>query len=195
MKIHSTLSLGALAVTANAFLVPLEASDSDVANALFTAPQVAQDVSLDCSTCPYALKSERNGRHEWTNSVPSDLLIKFDTQDNAIRANGVPFFPVVAGGMPPVLVAPQLKKDGVESSMIGYGEDLTLSYGLEMVEKKSMDGESLLEVTLSVMGLEGEMIRVDDILLKIIKLQDDRVCISTLGPLHPFNAHIRAAID
>ena len=166
--LFSYLSLGALAVTANAFLVPLYTDDKVATNDL-AITQGPQTINLDCTSCPYALKSERNGQHEWTNDVASDLEMNFEVVNNAITFNGATIFPMTSPGLPPVLTVKQNVKSGVETSMEGLDRNLGLSYSLETASKPFEDGNSLIIITISAMALDGQMIRVDDIEIKAIK--------------------------
>ncbi len=172
--LFSYLSLGTLAVTANAFLVPLYSEN--VATDGLSIKQGSQTINLDCSTCPYALKSERNGQHEWTNDVASDLEMNVEVVDNAIRFNRVTVFPVTNPGLPPVLTVEQNVKQGVETSMEGFDRSLRLSYSLEMASKPFDDGNSLIIISISPMALDGQMIRIDDIEIKAIQDSAGTVC-------------------
>lgn len=163
----SYLTLGALAVTANAFLVPLESQDLPV-NELTVNPG-PEFVKLDCSTCPYALKSEPNGQREWSNDVANELEMEFQVIENAITFNGVALYPVTSPGLPPALTVSQKAKDGAEASVEGQGQDLRLSYSIEMEQKPFEDGNSLITITISPMALDGQMIRVDDLEVKAIR--------------------------
>lgn len=170
----SYAALGALAVTANAFLVPLNSDDLPVNDlTLNPGPEV---VSLDCSTCPYALKGESNGQREWSNDVANDLEVKFQVIDNAVSFNGVALYPVASPALPPVLTVSQKVKAGVETSVEGLGQDLRLSYSVEMAEKPFEDGNSLISITVSPMALEDQMIRVNDVEIKAIKDSAGTVC-------------------
>ena len=168
--LFSYLSLGALAVTANAFLVPLYSDEpnNDGLNSL-SINQGPQTTTLDCSNCPYALQSERNGQHEWTTFVPNDLEMTLEVANNAITFNGVTIFPVTNPGSPPVLTVKQVVKKGAETSMKGLDRDLRLSYSLEMTSKPFDDGNSLIIISISPMALDGEMIRIDDLEIKAIQ--------------------------
>lgn len=192
MLLPTFLSLGALALTANAFLVPLDIDDpaaTEFANSAISLNNEHQVVKLDCSTCPFALQSERNGAHEWTNDVESDLDMKFDIKDNALRFNTVPLYPITSPGLPPPLNVPQIKKDGAVSTMEGHHGDLKLSYTLEYEEKHFDDGNTLVTLLMTVMGLDGQMVHVDDIEVKVIKSSDGKVSIAFPSPPVEDNAN------
>lgn len=179
MLFPTFLSAG-FALTANAFLLPPEAARTFEAATKNIAPNtinpLSRSVALDCSDCPFALESQRNGRHEWTNSVKSNLQLHFTSDSHKLKLNGVPFYPVVPPFTPAPLTAKQIQKD-VGEKIEGYSGDLRLSYSLEVDNEKKhfpVPGQEaiLSEMTLSIMGLDNEVIRVDDIKIKALSLPD-----------------------
>lgn len=134
----------------------------------------SQTINLDCSTCPFALSSLRDGAHEWTDDVESELEMKFETEGKALKFNGVSFFPMSNPTLPPTLYVSQSKKDGQSSNMEGYDGNLRLSYSMEYDEKKFEDN-SVVTVLMTVMGLDGQMIKVDNIEITALKQQDGTV--------------------
>ncbi|KAI4269713.1 MAG: hypothetical protein L6R38_007371 [Xanthoria sp. 2 TBL-2021] len=173
-----TLFSAGFALTTNAFLLPPEAARTFEAAKNSIAPNaidpLSRSVTLDCSDCPYALESQRNGHHEWTNSVKSDLQLRFTSEDNKLKLNGVPFYPITPPFTPAPLAAKQIKKDD-EEKFEGYTGDLRLSYSLEIDNEKKhfpVPGQEaiLSEMTLSIMGLDNEVIHVDDIKIKALSI-------------------------
>ncbi|KAG8525832.1 uncharacterized protein KY384_000592 [Bacidia gigantensis] len=185
MYLLTALSLGTLALSAHGFLIPgdIESLDTKATNPSITAEKDVL-VSVDCTSCPYALNSERNGGHEWTNDIASDLEFKIDSDGNTLRLNGVPFYPIQTPGLPPQLHVSQKKKEGEELTMEGFQGNLRMSYSLEYEEKRADDGNSLLTVVMTIMALDGQMVRIDDVVIKTIKDQDGKVW--TLA--HPHHA-------
>ncbi|KAL9631163.1 MAG: hypothetical protein Q9164_006037 [Protoblastenia rupestris] len=181
------LSVGALALTANAFLVPGDIKDFSVKefahSGVSQQQEVAKTVSLDCSTCPYALKSERNGQHEWTNDVASNLEMEITSDGNSLRFNGVSFYPVQAPGLPPLLEVSQKKRDEEMSTKEGHEGNLGLSYSLEYDEKKFENGNSVVTVLMTVMALDGQMVKVDDVEIKAIKESDGKLTLHSAVPV------------
>ncbi|KAL9596136.1 MAG: hypothetical protein Q9219_005997 [cf. Caloplaca sp. 3 TL-2023] len=180
MLVPALLSAG-FALTANAFLLPPEitgkvkATSDQVVPALIN-PQ-SRTVNLDCKGCPFALASQRNGRHEWTNAVESDLQLKFTAKNDKLKLNGVPFYPVTPPFAPAPLSVKQTKKsqDDATSSHEGYDGDLRLSYSLEIGDKKKnfpIPGQdaTATEITFSILGLDNEVVQVDDIKIKALNL-------------------------
>lgn len=196
MMLPTLLSAGALALTANAFLVPLEVTEGgrhlefpggdvlDVSDKVTqsykdfqaTHPEL-QTVRLDCSTCPFALDSDREGRHEWATHVSNELELKFSSENGRVSLNGKPFYPLSDLQLPPILSAKQTQKEGDASAKKweGYHGDLTLSYSLEIENKKhsTTDKANLLSIVFTIMGLDGEMVNVDDIEILVIETQNE----------------------
>lgn len=176
--ILSSLISASLVLGAHSFLVPgeLDVSQADNAPALFNNEEA---ITLDCSSCPYALDSERHEGHEWTNDVRSDLHMKFDTEGGVLRMNGVQFYPIPMAA-PPALHVTQTKKEDEDTTFQGYSGDLRLSYSLELDEKKAQDGSSLVSVVMTVLALDGQMIKIDNVEVKTIKTADGKVSTSAI---------------
>lgn len=179
MMLPNVLSAATFAVAARAFLLPLEVAETaELSNSLAPFVSQSQEIDLDCSTCPFALESTRNGLHEWTASQKSDLKLKFATADHKLSLNGVPFYPIAFPEPPPVLSVKQVaKKDEDETSTKvweAFPGDLTLSYSLEINDIKHFanpdEAEAdLVSVVISIMGLDDKMVQVDDIHIKVLK--------------------------
>ena len=171
------------ATSSLAFLIPeINTEDQPKSDFLPTFIESnSRTVNLDCSTCPFALNSQRNGAHEWTDDVESVLEMKFETEGNALKFNGVSFYPISQPAFPSALYVSQTKKEGQSSNMEGYDGNLRLSYSMEYDEKKFEDN-SLVTVLMTVMGLDGQMIKVDNIEVTAIKEQD--------GTVHSFPNHL-----
>jgi hypothetical protein len=176
MFLRSLLTVGALAVAAQAFLIP---EIDSTPNADDVVPTIlnhdTQTINLDCSTCPYALNTNRNGGHEWTADVESDLEMKFDSDGEALTFNGVPFYPISNPTLPPTLLVSQKKKDGQDLKFEGFNGNLRLSYSMEYDEKKFQGEHSLVTVVMTIMGLDGQMVRIDNVEIKAIKNSDGKV--------------------
>lgn len=194
MLAKQLLSASALALTANALLVPtgmLEKVDSESKafddafmeilgnfNGVEVVKTNSKTVHLDCSTCPFALKSERHGKHEWISDTKSDLEMTFATEDGKLILNGVPFYPI-SNTLPPILAVKQMERESVPSEWHheGYEGELIMSYGLEIENKRSTEENAdVVSIIMSIMGLEDQMIKVDDIEIKLIETKD-KVCL------------------
>lgn len=190
MLLPSLLSVSAFGVAAQAFLLPETASLPDTHNSNNVVPAIVdhntQVINVDCSTCPYALNSDRNGVHEWTADVASDLEMKFEIDGKAIKLNGVPFYPNTNPSLPPLLSVSQKKKDGEVSTMEGYQGQLRMSYSVEFAAKK-FKGHTLVRLLMTIMGLDGQMVKVDDIEIKAIESDDGTLSLHsiTLIPASP----------
>lgn len=183
MHFPTFLSVAALALTANAFLIPQEIADDVQAAKAKVAdlvPQIVdhntQGFKLNCASCPFALKTERNGIHEWTNDVESDLVMNFAAKDNHLLLNGRPFYPVTMQDMPGLLFAPQVKKASAsETGFEGYEKDLKLSYTLEFQNEKTEDGNTVVDILMTILGLDGQMIKIENVEIKAVKHADGSV--------------------
>lgn len=179
----SLLSLGAFALTANSFLVPLEVvEDTDISQNFEALIPHSQKVQLDCSTCPFALKSDQNGHHGWTNDIKSDLEMEFSTEGGKISLNGKPFYPINFPYIPPALSVKQVRKadneDPSAETVEAYDGDLTMSYSLEVTEKHfSQENANGVVIVMTIMGLEGQMINVDNIEICVLKQNNSKVTI------------------
>ena len=171
------------ATSSLAFLIPGDFNTQDLPKAEFLPVSYetnSQTLSLDCSTCPFALQSQRDGTHEWTNDVESELEMNFDTDGKAISFNGVPIYPTNSV-LPPLLYVSQSKKDGQSSNMEGYDGNLRLSYSMEFDEKKFED-KSLVTMVMTIMGLDGQMVHVDNLKITVVKQEDGTVGTSLIYP-------------
>lgn len=178
MLLPTFLTTTALALTANAFLIPLEvANDAQAAKAAETLAQnivpTAQTINLDCSTCPFAEASSQ-GPHVWAESGPkTDLEMTFTTSEarQQLSLNGVPFYPPTVGNLAHPLHAKQVVKAGevVPNNVRPFNGDLGLSYSLEVQPEKVEAGITLTPIVLQVLGIDGKMVKVDSIVIPIIK--------------------------
>ena len=171
MILSSSVAFVSLALGAQSFLDPgnVDAFSKDgVTQPPSSLLQNAeQTINVDCSSCPYA-SSGKDGI-EWTQDVQSDLEMKFSTDGPSLLLNDVVFYPLNLDLPPPQLHLRQKKKEGEDSTVEGYDGDLRLSYSLEYDEQEADDGNSVVTVTMTVMSLDAQFVRVDDIKIKTIK--------------------------
>ncbi|KAL8653132.1 MAG: hypothetical protein Q9210_002286 [Variospora velana] len=180
MLVPALLSAG-FVLTANAFLLPPEAATTPNAPKNHVIPNLidaqSRTITLDCSNCPFALANQRNGRHEWTHSVKSDMELTFTAENDKLKLNGVPVYPVVPPFVPAPVLVKQTKKSEDKEAMShqGYDGDLTLSYSIEVHNMKgssgSEQGVTATEIILSILGLDNEVARVDDIKIKTLSVR------------------------
>ncbi len=105
----------------------------------------------------------------WKQDTPSDLVMQFTAEGNNLKLNGAPFYPVAMSPLPPMISAKQIPKDGAEVLM---NEDpVRLSYSLEFEKENPI----FIKALMTVMGLEGQMIKVDNIEIKALKAPDGEV--------------------
>lgn len=171
------LSTSVLALTAHAFLVPLEVADKAVAakvNDLNTLTNpTSQSIKLDCSTCPYAIASTRNGHHEWTSDVKSDLIMDFTVEKNQVHLNGVPLLQPQMSTFQPLKIKQVAKEGEIEAhdkKWEAFNGDLGMSYSVAFSQENSVKS---MEV--QVLGLDGEMIDTDAVSIKCFTKPDGEV--------------------
>lgn len=183
MHLTTVLSTATLALTANAFLIPLEiADDVEATKAANLIPSIVdhntQTLNLDCSTCPFALATERHGVHEWTNDVKSDLEMKFAADNKHLTLNGKTLYPVTINHLPGELFATQVEKESDTSKEFkGYNGDLKLSYTLEIPQPQKMDGVEMVSIVMSILALDGQMVKVDNVEIRALKEADGSVSV------------------
>lgn len=106
----------------------------------------------------------------------------FTAEDNTLKLNGVPFYPVAMPPLPPAISAKQVRKDGEEDpSFPTDAEPVRLSYSLEFEKEratKEPQDPVLVKALMTVMGLEGQMVRIDNIVIKALKTSKGEVSIS-----------------
>ena len=175
MLLPTFITTSVLALTANAFLVPLEvADDTKAAKALTnTIIPPSQTIYLDCSTCPFAQQANQ-GHHVWAQSGPkTNLEMTFATSEDkqSISLNGVPFYPPSVNNLAHVLKTKQVIQPGeaLAQDVKPFDGELGLSYSLEVQPEKVGDGLTLTPLSLQVLGLDGELVNVDSIVLPVIK--------------------------
>ncbi|MCJ1404848.1 hypothetical protein MMC11_008074 [Xylographa trunciseda] len=177
MLLPTFLASTALALTANAFLVPLEVADSAKAAASAIASGIlpsSQTINLDCSSCPFAVAGADNEPHTWSTSPPkTNLLMKFSTTSDKkqVTLNGVAFFPPTIITMQNMLVAHQVIQDGevVAADVKPYNRELGLSYSIDASPDIIQDDVTLQPISLTILGLDGKVVNVDTISIPIIK--------------------------
>ena len=152
MRLSSLISAGALALTAEAFLVPFGTKSVSAGEDLSTF-DTTHDVSIDCSTCPYAVTAGEDNHREWKKDVPSDLDMTLRVENNLVTFNGVPIFPLQSPGLIPLLTVTQ--RPTVDADV--KSEEVKISYSLEVIAKPANDGNTLFTVTLGPMALENEI--------------------------------------
>ena len=102
--------------------------------------------------------------------------MEFTVEHNHLTLNGNPFYPVTIKDLPGELSAYQFEKvTELKKIHEGYNGDLKLSYTLEIPQPEEVDGHQVVTVILSILGLDGEMVRVDNVKVKAIKAADGSV--------------------
>lgn len=190
MLLPTLLATSALALTASAFLIPAEVANEALEATNLVEPQIVNDVDdkhrfgLPCTNCPYALASERNGKHEWINGVPNILMLSLATEAKHLMLNDLPIYPITrdATALP---TAKQLKLDSSVDEAValdekfgkGYDGELALSYSFEFVQEQQLkDTEvKVLETKFQVLAIDSEMVEVPVMTIQMHKQPDGEV--------------------
>jgi len=196
MLFKTLFTTGALALTANAFLVPIEVAEAvQIAKALAnTIIPSEQTVNVDCSTCPLAVKDSRTGLNIWLENAPkSDLQLTFSTSEDrqSLSLNGVNFFPATYNNLAHPVKTKQVIKPGevVTSNIQPFDGELGLSYSLEVKPDIVEEGLVLTPLYMQILGLDGKMINVDTIIIPILKMSNGDLALAeiktTPSPVNP----------
>ena len=185
MILSSVLASSLLAYTANAFLLPLEIADKvEQSQAPNGAPSIfnhnSQTVKIDCSSCPFALASSRNGQHEWKSGVKNDLILDLSAKDDELLLNGHHIYPLNTKAIPTPIKVKQVKQADESSENSPLDGDLSLSYSVALSPERQYTGPGqnefgLVDLTLTLLGVDGQMINVEDVNVKLIKGAEGRV--------------------
>ena len=191
MLIPTLLTTSALALAASAFLIPAEVANAAAEATNVVEPPIVSDadsngfIGLPCTNCPYALASERNGRHEWINGVTSLLMLSLATEDKHLILNSFPIYPITRDftALPsakqvkwgPDPEAKVVALAGQDQS--GYEGQLSLSYSFEVVKEQRLDDTDVkvLETKFQVLAIDGEMVEVPVVIIYMHKQLDGEV--------------------
>ena len=174
MRLSTFLSTAALALTANAFLIPLEVADKAIADGAKTSITTSkQTIKLDCPGCPIALK---DGKWKPTKETDSEvhLVMDFAVRDNKLTLNDRPIFP------------PQNARPVGAKQELTYSEEIAdaftgfvpLSTGMDVQETmiRGRDGFMKIQViSYDVLGLQDQVVRVPTIKIRLAELSNGQV--------------------
>lgn len=195
MLIPTLLTTSALALTASAFLIPAEVANAAVEATNVVEPQIVNDldpktiIGLPCTNCPYALASERNGKHEWINGVPNKLMLSLATEDKHLILNNIPIYPIT-GDFKGVPSAKQYRWSSNADDLAaldlnvgrGYEGELIVSYSFEFVQEQPLEDTDVkvLETRFQVLAIDSEMVEVPLVIIQMHKQLDGEVGFLTL---------------
>lgn len=195
MLLPTLFTTSALAITASAFLIPAEVANAAVEATNVVEPKLVNDIDpknlirLPCTGCPYALASERNGKHEWINGVPNMLMLSLATEDKHLILNDVPIYPITRDFTAvPSAKQLQMAMNAEEVAALdekvgsGYGGELILSYSFEFLQEQLLEGTDVkvLETKFQVLAIDSEMVEVPVMIIQMHKQSDGEVSFPTL---------------
>ena len=185
MLLPTFLSTFALALTANAFLVPLEVADNALAGDVVTTNSLGLKYALACESCPVALGSKNSQPESWAHGIKNSLQLDFNINGKQLSLNGLPFFPLSREAMMRnVLSAKQSLNSG--SNMVDgqdlFDRNLPLSTSVDIQSTEAMSSSEgnfkIHKLALEVIGIMGKVVRVPTVHVNVIELANGQVRIS-----------------
>ena len=212
MFLPTLLTTSAFALAASAFLIPAEVANAAIEAKKAVDTPVVNDIDptnlnltdialgLPCTNCPYALASERNGKHEWINGVPNALLLILNTENKHLTLNNVPVYPFTKDITAPPSAKQVKQADAAEVAALdkqfgqGYHGELTLSYSFEVMQVKPAEATEIkvLEAKFQVLAIDSEMVEVPVVIIQVHKQPDGEVGFPSLsysGPARSIHGH------
>ena len=185
MRLATLLSSAALALTASAFLVPLEVTGkADVTAGSLLPGAKQQTINLDCPDCPIALQGATAEFAGWNvvedgNAQPSSSLeLTFTAERDQVKLNDVRIFPPpLPRGLP--IRAKQVTS---EKNLKVFEAGVPLSTSIEIRMGEPIVGandEGVLKihsVSVEIVGLAERVVRADTLRLLIAEGDDGEVC-------------------
>ena len=188
MRFSTLFPSAALALTANAFLVPLEVSKHVEINEDSLLPGAhEQTVKLDCPACPIALESDGPVPQEWKTaavgqSQPSSKLeLTFAAGHDGVTLNGVPIYPpnLRSGAIV------RAKQTTSEESIRPYGSGVPLSTSVEVRPVEAIVGSDgvmkVHPVSIDILGLADHVVRTDTVRVLVVEGKHGEVCFGDCG--------------
>ena len=194
MLLRSFLASSALALTAKAFLIPIE-----VANEVIKAKNSVNEppilVKVDCPGCPFAVASEDINGPVWVDGIPNVLEMAFSTENNQLLMNKVPMLGPDMGNVIQPLRVHQLSLLP-EMNQSPFEGELGLSYSLELKGQEAPKNDAGIlgyhNVNMQILGLADQMVNPNTVEISLMKKADGEVCFTCHGffpqpKLLPFN--------
>ena len=174
MRLSSFLPTAALALTASAFLIPLEVADKAIASA--ATPSITtskQTIKLDCPSCPVALENGK-WRTESEGEIPdTHLVMDFAIQNNQLKLNGVPIFPPQNR---PIIAKQELSHPEEGIKTFPGSIPLSTSIDVQPAMIRGRDGLMKLQViSFEVIGLMDKVVRIPTIKIRLAELSNGQV--------------------
>ena len=169
MRLLNLFSSATLALTANAFLVPLEVSNKvAVEDGSLVPGAQKQTINLDCPGCPIALEADNPVPQVWKLSSPdyqpsSKLVLDFVVEGGQVKLNGLPIFPPgPQGGL-----GLRAKQTTSEESVKPYQQGVPLSTSIEIQPVEGIvakDGVMKIHpISIEILGLSDHVVHVDTV--------------------------------
>lgn len=182
----SLLFSAALALTANAFLIPLEVSDKVSTSGGLLPGSEKQTVNLDCRGCPIALEADSSVPQEWKivdgpHSQPSSrLVLDFAVEGDHVNLNGIPIYPP----NPQAVLGLRAKQTTSDESVRAYEQGVPLSTSIEVRPVEAIIGNNAVmkvhPLAIDILGLSDHVVRTDTVRVMIVEGAEGNVRCSEL---------------
>ena len=169
----------ALALTANAFLIPSDLSSAsweDALGALTNRATQHQVLSLDCPSCPFASVGRPGEPITWVHGIENTLKMEFAVEDKQLSLNGVPFFPPNLDLSHPIFMSTkqELKADTGIQNISPLAGAIPLSTQIEFKGTRVINGDDgdmkVHRISLETMGISDKVVRVPTVHLTIAEV-------------------------
>ena len=176
-------SAAALALTVDAFLVPLEVSDEVTVDDSSLVPGAQkQTFNLECPGCPIALETDDPAPRVWKivdgpNDQPSSkLVLDFAVEGGQVKLNDLPIFPPgPQGGL-----GLRAKQTTSEESIKPYQQGVPLSTSIEIQPVEAVVGKDgvmkIHPISIEILGLSDHVVHTDTVRVLAAEGANGRVC-------------------
>ena len=175
MRLSTFLSTAALALTANAFLIPLEVADKAIAsNPSVSITTAKQRTAIPCTSCPVALEDGTWKTEIEKGDPESRLMMDFVVEDKQLKLNGVPIFP--PQNAMPLRATQELQHNGNGIKPFRQPILLSTSIDIQPTMIRGKDGLMKLHViSLEVIGLQDKVVRIPSLKIRLAELPNGQV--------------------
>jgi len=205
MILPTFLSTCALALTANALLVPphIETADLAIADKDFwdgAEPVMVSAsekvIDLECKSCPVAIDGTDGYPTTWIDGVKTALHIEFAVDGKQLMLNGLPIYPSTRQTIAQPLAVNQIyASDEDRTAEKLFDGVLPISTSIEIhqpvevpvFKSASHDIKDMRRISIEVIGLADQVIHVDTIEVRLLETESELSLLSVSTT--PYNTH------
>jgi len=204
MILPTFLSTCALALTANALLVPphIETADLAIADKEFwdgAEPIMVSDskkvIALECKSCPAAVGNTDGHPSKWIDGLKTALQIEFAVDGKQLMLNGLPIYPSTMQTIAQPLEVDQIyASDEDRTTEKLFDGHIPISTSIEIHQQVEMPISNaplgvpgMRRISIEVVGLADKVIHVDTIEVRFIEAENEFSILSVSTT--PYNKH------